>query len=409
MASKVLVCTLGSTLPPIAFFDAETLSPCDDISRWDALLPSSVDALNVCEPSPDGRYLALWLANDPLGRGLFVVDLSTMAAVTLSGITTPTFPSVKAVKWSPDGTKLAMGYGSGTYLVVLDMTSGGSAISVTQPSVYIQGLAWSPDGTKLGCYTGSTTGAYVTWYQDTTTWAVSTPAVKPSIAPTAIQWSPSSAHLATGATFASGTPLTVYVAADWSTISIGTLPSHNVDVIAFSPDGAWLACINDVSSGVSAYAFPAMVKQALSGAISSSTYSCVFTPDSSALWTFNTSGSSRIESYPVSTWTKTSPPGAPTTYRLRSGIFSEISMRRVTTGAGAILDDAGNPAGGRKVRMYDRGGAGALIAEKTTDASGKFSASFHSWAPVDIRVMDDDAGTVHDDLTFSRVVPAVVP
>lgn len=405
MASKVLLCRRDG-VPSVAVYDANTLTPCEDNGRWGGLLLNSSSYMNTLEASPDGKLVALRQQND--GIGLRVVDLDTMSTIALPGVAATDWPGRYCALWSPDSTKLALGLTAAPYLRVFSIADGvATPVTVTQPPVAIGAMAWSPDGTKLAC-SAWTDGAHNLWYHDTTTWAITTPTTQPDYPPTALAWSASSAHILSGRMPAEPPTLQVHVVADWSTISIATLPSQEVQQIEVSPDGAWVGVRQGLTGQVVAYSFPGMVLQTVSAQPGNSDW-IAFTPDSAELWNFSDATSPRIMSYPVSTWVRGAPSGSPTVDKLTKGQFSNIPVRQLTTGAGQFLDDAGAAAVGRKVRIYDRA-SGVMLIEKTTDASGKFSATpLHSGAPVDIRVLDDDAGTQHDDLCFARVVPAVVP
>lgn len=405
MASKVLLCRRDG-VPSVAAYDANTLTPCEDNGRWGGLLLNSSSYMNTLEASPDGKLVALRQQGD--GIGLRVVDLDTMNTIALSGVAATDWPGTYCALWSPDGTKLALGFTATPYLRVFSFSGGvATPVTVTQPPVAIGAMAWSPDGTKLAC-SAWTDGAHNLWYHDTTTWAITTPTTQPNYPPTVLAWSASSAHILSGRSETAPPTLQVHVVADWSTISIATPPTLEVRQIEVSPDGAWVGVRQGISGQVVAYSFPSMTKQTLSAQPGDSDW-IAFTPDSAELWNFSDATSPRIRRYPVSTWVLGTPSGSPTVDKLTKGQFSNIPVRQLTTGAGQFLDDAGAAAVGRKVRIYDRA-SGVMLTEKTTDAGGQFAATLlHAGAPVDIRVLDDDAGTQHDDLCFARVVPVVVP
>lgn len=401
MAEKILLCRLNDgESPPFAAFGANSLTPTEDIARLKARLPAET-FLYAHALSADGRYLAV--CTSP--AGFQVIDLQTMAQVPVSGVSGTIF--CNAIAWSPDGTRLAIGMGGSPFLRVFNMTAGGSSVTVTNAPDSIQRLAWSPDGTRLAAGSVSNFGTNTVWMYNTTTWTYSTPAVRPDYAPQALAWSPSGATLAAG--FSQGTYyLRAWTAASWAVVTIADLPAHTVERLAWSPNGTWLAAAS-VGTSLTAYATATWAKETIPSGPTGIVRGMAWKPDSSALWLGYNAGAFRIESFNPTTWAKSTPAGAPSTTLIQGMDFTAADMRRVAAaGAAQILDDAGAPAAGRVVRVFDRA-TGDRISQKTTDASGQFSVPFFTAAPVDVQVLDDDAGTVYADLHFTRVAPAVTP
>lgn len=386
--------------PPFAAYGATTLTPTEDAARLMQRLPAET-AVYAHQVSPDGRYLAV--STSP--AGFQVIDLQTMAQVPVSGVSGTIYPN--AVAWSPDGTKLAIGMGASPFLRVFNMAAGGSSITVSAAPDSIQRLAWSPDGARLAAGSVLNGATNTLWMYNTSTWAYSTPGTRPDYAPQALAWSPDGATLAAG--FSQGSYyLRAWTVASWAQVTIADLPAHAGDRLAWSPDGAWLA-VSSVWTTLTAYNTSTWAKATIPAAPSNIVRGMAWRPDSSALLLGYNAGAMRIESFNPTTWAKSTPSGAPTTALIQGLEFTAADMRRVAAaGAAQILNDAGAPASGRVVRVFDRV-SGNRITQKTTDASGQFSAPCWIWAPVDVQVLDDDAGTVYADLHFTRVVPEVTP
>lgn len=100
-----------------------------------------------------------------------------------------------------------------------------------------------------------------------------------------------------------------------------------------------------------------------------------------------------IEFFSVGTHNGTTLDSAPST---RPGGSKTVS--------GVITDDTGTPSA-RIVRGYHRG-SGVLLAETTSNSTtGGYSLAVPSAAEIDLIVLDDDTGTLYNDL-IDRVIPA---
>lgn len=402
MAEKLIFCALNNVAPFFTAFGADTMGEIEDRARLD-LLPgwlANPMANAILDVSSDGRYLA---ATGSAAPYLAVRDMQTGVNVSLPGWTYSAAGSRLAI--SPDGTKLAIARSSSPRLVVLDLASGGTAFSIaSQPSYSLSCMAWSPDSTKLLVGTSNASESFGLRVYLASNWSSSnvTTSTNP---PVACAWKPDGTQFAGG--YSSGAMVRIFNESDYSEATIPVQPAFAVYHLAWSPNAAYIAC-GGLSAQVTAlnastYEVAANVTPATSGI-----RDMKWRPGTGKLYCVYDTGAPRITEIDSADWSQSTPAGATTTHALRSIVFSNTDMRRVTTGAGQILDDTGSPAAGRIVRMYDRA-TGALIGSKTTDAAGQFSARYASWAPVDVRVLDDDAGTVHDDLTFARVTPAVTP
>lgn len=399
MPEKILFCTLNAVAPPLVALGADSFVGTDDGARL-VTTPGST-SIQDFDVSADGRYLAT-------ASPFALYDLQTGQHVPLSGWPGGT-PVSGCVAFSPDGTKLAVGRSSSPYLHIFNLSAGGSLLSISSPGFNVRYVAWSPDGTKLAAASGSTSDTKSIRVYYASTWAFDSISMIGTYTAYQPAWSPDSTKLAAG--FASSAPAAVRVwnASDLSEVSIAVPLSHSGNHVAWAPNGAWLA-VGAVATSPNLTAYDTATWTQATIPVQGATIirHMAWRPDSSELLVSYDSGSARIEAFDPADWSKSVPAGAPTSLAMRMIKFASTNMRRVSTGAGQIMDDAGSPASGRVVRMYDRA-SGALICEAATDASGQFARRYATWAPVDVRVLDDDAGTVHDDLTFSRVTPAVVP
>lgn len=402
MAEKLMFCALNNIAPFFTAFGIDTGGEIDDRARID-LLPgwsSNPISNDIFTVSNDGRYL---VATGSVAPYLAVRDMQTGSNVSLSGWTYTAAGSRLAI--SPDGTKLAIARSSAPRLVVLNLASGGAAFSIgSLPSYSLSCMAWSPDSTKLLVGTSNTSEGFGLRVYFAAGWSFSnvTTSANP---PVSCAWKPDGTQFASG--HAAGSMVRVFNNADFTEATIPVQPAFAVYHLSWSPDAAYIACgglgAQITVLNAATYAVAANVTPATAGI-----RDMKWRPGTGKLYCVYDTGAPRITAIDSADWSQSTPAGATTTHALRSIVFANTDMRRLTTGAGQILDDAGSPAAGRIVRMYDRA-TGALIGSKTTDAAGQFSARYASWATVDMRVLDDDAGTVHDDLTFSRVTPAVVP
>ena len=402
MAEKLIFCLLNNIAPHFTAFGAETMAEIDDRARLD-LLPGWVSnpmSNSVLDVSSDGRYL---ISTGDAAPYLAVRDMQTGLNLSLSGWTYTAGGSRVAI--SPDGTKLAIARSSSPRLIVLNLSSGGAAFTIgTLPSYSLSCLAWSPDSTKLLVGNSNTLEAFGLRIYNAADWSfsnvtTSTPTV------ISVAWKPDGTQFAAG--YSSGTTVRVFNAADFTEPTIPVQPAFAVNHLAWSPDAAFIACgglgAQITVLNASTYAVAANVTPATSGI-----RDMKWKPGTGKLYCVYDTGATRVTAIDSADWSQSTPAGATTTHALRGIVFSNTDMRRITTGTAQILNDAGSPAAGRIVRMYDRT-SGALIMSKTTDASGQFLARYASWGQVDLRVLDDDAGTTYNDLTFARVTPAVAP
>lgn len=398
MPEKILFCSLNGVAPPIVALGASSMTETADKLRL--VLNGAETSITNFDVSPDGRYLAT-------GGSWGLLDLQTGQKVTLSGW--PGTPVATRVSFSPDSKKLAVTRSSSPYFHVFDLEAGGSLIATQSIPSSTGSAVWSPDGTRCAVSSGGTTSTNVIYVFNTATWNYQGIPRISTYSASEPAWSPDSSRLGAGFSGSSPQKVRVWNKSDLSEVSIASTPDHDVSFTKWSPDGAWIACCNQGSApNVTVYNASTMEKQTLPAQGSGIIRGLDWMQDSSAFVVSYDTGASRLVKFAAGTWEQSAFPNAPTTLPLRMIKFTGADMRRVSTGSGQILDDAGAPAEARTVRVHDRSN-GALITQATTDAAGKFSIPFVSFSPVDVRVLDDDAGTVHADLNFPRVIPAIAP
>jgi Tol biopolymer transport system component len=93
--------------------------------------------------SPDGRQLAFTEEGTRDLVGLFDVERQTYRVLAEGGIAT-------SPRWSPDGSRLAMGWSEGgPFHIYVWPASGGEGERLTESAGYDSALSWSPDGRLL--------------------------------------------------------------------------------------------------------------------------------------------------------------------------------------------------------------------------------------------------------------------
>jgi len=141
---------------------------------------------------------------------------------------------VRALAWSPDGSKLAYGSFAGTVYIV-NGTDWTVERTLDEAAIQVVSLAWSPDGNRLAY--GSLDGnVYV---HETTGWSRETTLASAGV--WSLAWSPDSTQLASGG----GSDAYVHDAGTWSTTNLGG--SSQTDSVAWSPGGDSLAVGRDGS------------------------------------------------------------------------------------------------------------------------------------------------------------------
>lgn len=90
-------------------------------------------------------------------------------------------------------------------------------------------------------------------------------------------------------------------------------------------------------------------------------------------------------------------------------VSAQHVVARPTGGAGSVSGAVTGPDGSpsvRTVRLYERY-SGRLIRETSSAADGTYTiGDLRVGLVVDVRIMDDDTGTVYNDLVHSGVVVA---
>jgi eukaryotic-like serine/threonine-protein kinase len=74
---------------------------------------------------------------------------SAATGTTLATYTNPSDDPAYALAWSPDGTRIAAGYGYGGGVAVLDEATGKVLLGYQGTFYHLFALAWSHDGTRI--------------------------------------------------------------------------------------------------------------------------------------------------------------------------------------------------------------------------------------------------------------------
>lgn len=197
-----------------------------------------------CDWSPDGLTLAV---AGRFGNKLALYDTSSWALKT-NPSTLPT-QHTNGVAYSPDGTKLAFVGDGGTLTVYNAATL--AVINQQALSGYPQlyKLAWYPDGSKI-VIAGAVTSGKSIWIVDTTTWAVTTPAIQPvsSVNDVAIS---KDGLLAAFAWNVSADKFLVYNIPSWTRVAAPSTPPTDSQSkgVAFSADGKFLSITQSSNTG----------------------------------------------------------------------------------------------------------------------------------------------------------------
>jgi len=197
-----------------------------------------------CDWSPDGLTLAV---AGLYGNKLALYDTSSWAVKT-NPSTLPT-QNTNGVAYSPDGTKLAFVGDGGTLTVYNSATLTVINQQVLSGTPSLNKLAWYPDGSKI-VIAGAVTSAKSIWIVDTTTWAVTTPAIQPTDSTYDVAIS-KDGLLAAFAWSVTADKFLVYNIPSWTRVAApSTPPTDNESKgVAFSADGKHLSITQSSNTG----------------------------------------------------------------------------------------------------------------------------------------------------------------
>jgi hypothetical protein len=230
---------------------AARLLPDHPVVRWwRSWLPRHAHLLAVTDDEPATRTartaatLLAWLDADPTRprevRTERIAPLLPRPYPAVRGISTPATALrvlvghtgvVRAVAWSPDGTRIATADLDGG-VRVWSAGTGRAAVALDHGGARVRTLAWSPDGTRLA--SGDADGRVRLW--DPATGRTTAARTASAGAIGAVAWSPDG-RLATAA------GRTVLLWDPGTGRELGRLSGHAdpVTALAWSPDGAYLA------------------------------------------------------------------------------------------------------------------------------------------------------------------------
>lgn len=352
------------------------------------------------EVNPDGSLLAYGVSVSPF---LNVIDLATGNDVSITG--GKPGHNVNALAFNPAGTRLAVGFSSTSspYFYVYD-TSDWSRIS---PETFAWGgtlgLAYSPDGSKLALASNSTPFLVV---YNTSNWTqVTLTGGNPDGVAFQPHWSPDGSLLAVS--HVNGNRVTVYNTSNWAKVTLtgGGLPGSGDYACRFNPAGTRLAVGHSTSPFLTVYNTSNWSKVTLTGGNPAAVVkSLSWSHDGAYLATAHTT-TPFVTVYNTSDWSKVS--GAPATLPAGNGIGILMtdawqSVDLAATGTAVVRDASGTPAV-RTVRAYDRS-SGRFLAQKQSNSSGEFAMSLLTTSEKQLVYLDDDAGTLYNDLV-NRVIP----
>lgn len=220
-ARKVRMSPDGSMLA-ISFFNSSFGVVVWRTSDWSVLtsIISSGQTPDEIEFSPDSTRLAIGYQSAP-----YIRVWSFQAAAFVGSVTTVT---ARKIRWHPGGERLALVSQSAPYLVVVNTSSMTVETGVPAATNSTNGISWSASGLAVSDNTG------VTVY-DSATWAVLRTIALSSIKD--IAWRPDGARLAIARDWQN---LREYRVADWTFSETSGL-SAQVVTIAYSADGQWVA------------------------------------------------------------------------------------------------------------------------------------------------------------------------
>ena len=150
----------GSTTPQLYVIDVGTKT---EESGWPAL-NSGARAYSSLAWSPDGEYLAVGGWNTPFWNLIRTSDRTPITVPALAG-------RGRAFAWSPDGQKLAIGCEQSPFLAIMDMSDPEDPVLEANPTIaaFVLSLSWHWQGEYLAVGFGS--GDRLT-VLDTSDWTV---------------------------------------------------------------------------------------------------------------------------------------------------------------------------------------------------------------------------------------------
>jgi WD40 repeat protein len=206
--------------------------PAARVARIAATLRAWLDADPTRPPGVrPGRLTPLLPHPYPAVRGLHA------PATALTRVLVDPTDGIRAVSWSPDGTRIATA-GSNGAVRVWSVVAGRTTADLAGQPATVWTVAWSPDGTRIA--TGDHGGRVVVWDPDTGR-ATATLAV-PAGPACAVAWSPDGGRLAVG-----GGDGAAGVWDPDTGAHTGVDAGHlgRVRALAWSPDGTRLASAGD--------------------------------------------------------------------------------------------------------------------------------------------------------------------
>jgi WD40 repeat protein len=291
------------TSPFVHFYNSSLTKLADP-----ATLPSA--GVQAVALSPDKKTAAVATAT-----AIFIYDLTSGAPVKVTGIASPpSWVNITAVRFSPDSSKLLVTDNTASPFVWVYNTS--TWVLTTTPSVGavggVQNGCFSPDGTKIALCLGG--GTFLSIYNVSTGVITTGPTgtALPSTTCRGISWSPDGSKLAV-ATGAS--EFICYRTDTWAQITVSPQPSGAVaglpDTCAFSPgsdrlvfcigSSPWLVSFTISGNTLTAEAAPATTPTAQGRAVS-------FSSDGTKAFIGN-AGTTKLMTYNIPGWTRATDAG----------------------------------------------------------------------------------------------------
>jgi hypothetical protein len=246
---------------------------------------------------------------------LLIYDMTSGAPVKVTGpASPPAWSNIVKLQFSPDGSKLMVIDNTVSPFVWVYNTSTWTTVTAPNPGRAVQQAVWSPDGSKiaLGCMSSS----FLSIYNASTGALITSPATQPVATVRGLAWSPDGNHLAMAD---ASNAFIVYRTDTWAKLADpATMPSGSVsslgNVLAISPDSSkialgtngtpflWVYSLNAAAHTLTYIAAPATLPTAQVRALA-------FKADGSALFVgFQNTVSPRLYSYNTSTWAKNTDP-----------------------------------------------------------------------------------------------------